>query len=215
MNKNLIIAGVVAAVILIAIGGFLLMGQKKITSSVTQNPVPTKQEDKTLFTSIKDALSKSLSLECGFKDEAGRETKSYIKNGAVRADMMGSRPEETGSVIIKDKKMYYWTGQTGFMAEILDVTPAVTGAQPNTKQGVTEEQNIMESLEKYKNDCKTAIVADALFTPPTNVKFQDYSQMMKKIPNPSGTNMMPSGVPTEYQQYMQRASPAPSTPAGQ
>ena len=36
-------------------------------------------------------------------------------------------------------------------------------------------------LEKFKNSCKASTVADSLFTPPTDIKFQDYSEMMKGL----------------------------------
>lgn len=189
MNKNLVIAGVVVLVLFIAGGGYMVLNKRQTTPTGAQNATTAKPEEKTLFTSIKDALSKSISLECMYKDDMGRETKSYIKNGAIRADMSSSKPEETGSMIVKDRKMYFWTAQGGFMAQLPE------GTDP--KQEISQEQSMMESLEKYKSNCKPSVVADALFMPPTNVKFQDYTQMMKAATAPSGSQMMPSGIPTE------------------
>ena len=39
----------------------------------------------------------------------------------------------------------------------------------------------MAQMEKYKDSCKPAVVSDSLFVPPIDIKFQDYSQMMKSV----------------------------------
>lgn len=146
------------------------------------------------FTSIKDALSKSLSLECSFTDEQGRQTKSYMKAGAVRTDFTAAKTEDSGSVIIKDKKMWFWNSakKEGMMMEVPDVKsedlPKVTQPQ-STEDNSADPSDIMASLEKFKDSCKPGVVSDSLFTPPSDVKFTDYSQMMKDMQKviPTGT----------------------------
>jgi len=185
-TKIILLTGFVILVVLAVGGGFLLMKGKPVAPqtgvSVTQVP---KEENKNVFTSIKDALSKSLSLNCSFTDDTGRVTKSFIKNGAVRADFTGKTLQDTGSVIVKDKKMYVWTAdKKGFTMELTDEQlsgkAVSTGSATNTT--VPQQSNILADLEKYKNNCKSGVVADNLFVPPTDVTFSDLTQLMKAVP---------------------------------
>lgn len=181
MNKNIL--GVVV-VVLLALGAFLFMSPSSPLKSGAMNsgsPVAGSSP----FTSIQDALSRSLSLECSFTDDGGRQTKSYVKAGAVRTDFTGKNTEDSGSAIIKGKKMYYWntTKKEGFMMEVPAVTPGKSESNPAPSAGSmgkgSSASEVYSMLEKFKNSCRASAVADSLFTPPTDVKFQDYSEMMK------------------------------------
>lgn len=182
MNKQILI--VLALVLLVGGGAFFAISSSKkgTPASNSSNPVGN------TFSSIKDALSKSVSLQCNFTDETGRKTTSYIKNGAVRADIEAQKAEESGSVIVKDKKMYFWNKTSAFM---MDLSATEVTGTPGASQAENEQQSLMNSMEKYKESCKPAVVSDALFTPPSDVKFQDFSQMMK-----DAQKVMPSAMPS-------------------
>jgi len=162
-----------------------------------------------VVTSIKDALSKSVSLECNYTDQEGRASKTFIKNGAVRSDYTGKTDQETGSIIVVNKKLYMWTAdKKGFMMEVPDVTG--TPNEPSN-QGLSQRDNMMSDLEKYKNDCKAAVVSDSLFTPPSDVDFQDFSKMMQAPAGGAG-----SGINQEQiQQYMQQGQDQTQPDSGQ
>lgn len=160
-NQKLIII-IVLVLILVGAGAYFLMGNKTVKEG-------SQGEGGNALTSIKDALSRSVSLECEYTDAEGKASKAYIKNGAVRADVSSSNPEEAGSVILKDKKMYMWTGKEGFVVTMPDETPE--GGESDSK--VDEQQDLMKDLEEYKDSCKVAVVSDSLFTPPADVKFSD------------------------------------------
>lgn len=193
-------AGIVVLILLG--GGFLLLNKSKSTN-VPNAAVSPKPTEGNVFSSIKDALTRSLSLECSFTTPSGVQTKAYIKNGKVRSDVTGKTPNETGSAIIMDKKMYFWNAQTAIMMELPDVS--VTPAAGQDK--VAGTQSTLTSLEQYKSYCHAATISDSLFVLPTGVKFQNMSSMMKNM-MPSGT---PSGaVPSNYQQMMQNATPSPA-----
>ena len=183
MNKKTL--GIVV-VVLLAIGAFLYMNPSSPLKSRAMNS-GSSATGASPFTSIQDALSRSLSLECTFTDESGRQTKSYVKAGAVRTDFTGKTSADTGSAIIKDKKMYYWNAakKEGFMMEVPAVTPgkSESGSTPsNSSLGKgNSASEVYAMLEKFKNSCKASTVADSLFTPPTDIKFQDYSEMMKGL----------------------------------
>lgn len=196
---------VIAIVVLVILAGVGYMVLSKKGSPGTSSP---STQGGNVFTSIKDALSKSLSLECTFTDETGRQTKAYMKAGAVRSDFTGKTPEESGSVIMKDKKMYFWSSQGGFMMEVPD-------EQPTPGQQATEEDklpstsaDLLKTLEQYKDSCKPAVVSDSIFTPPANIQFQDLSKMMQQAaPGAGGTNPAPT---IDYSQFIPTGEPPAS-----
>lgn len=179
MNKKVL---AVVVVLLLLAAGYFLMNKSGSNGGSLVAGTQT-QPGKLSFTSIQDALSRSLSLECTFTDDNGRQTKTYMKAGAVRTDFTGSKAEESGSMILKDKKMYSWNDTTkqGFMMQVPDLK--ITPTQ-NSKTGAGKGTNPADALamiEKYKSSCKPGTVADSLFTPPAEIKFTDYSNMMKDL----------------------------------
>ena len=193
---------VITAVIVLLIvigGGYYLFSRSKFSPTTYKTPEST--QTTSVFTSIQEALSKSLSVQCAYTDNSGKKVVAYIKNGMVRSDITDTKDQtQSGSVILKDKKIYYWNAQKiGFMMAMpeVSVTPSVTV----TQQQNTGE-NTLQSLEQYKQYCHVATVADTVFVIPTDVKFTDTSKIMQ---------MMPTGVPTgntnaqqQMEQYMQQ-----------
>lgn len=174
---------IIVILLLIIAGGAYLSFQKGRTQpSQPSNFSQDQSQPGGVFESIRDALSKSLSLECTYKDERGVETKTYIKAGAVRVD---SKLENKGEVnysqfILKDRKMYSWdpTTKKGMVFEIPAVTPQV-GSSDQPPDGGFNQESFLQEIEKYKNSCKTASVSDSLFTAPSDVTFEDISKMMQ------------------------------------
>lgn len=203
MSRNLIIAAV--AVVILLGAGYMILGNKKSAPSSSETAAPTTTES-SVISSIKDALAGGQSLECKYADEDGRTTAAYIKNGMVRADVTASKPEEAGSVIIKDKKMYFWNAQGGFMMEMTD--EMMEQGEEAAKES-TQGQDTIANLEKYKESCKAGVIADSMFTPPANVKFQDMSSMIKNA-MPSGTKAMPSGYDQKQVEEMMKQYSNPS-----
>ena len=178
---------VVALLALAGIGWYLMKGKGTMGSNSAGSA----------FSSIKDALSKSVSLKCEF-DENGTHTVTYIKNGAIRADMTNPNPEQSGSMIMKEKKMYFWNEKEGYVMEI----PDYKDVEVTESEKPSQSEDFMKELETYKDKCKADVVSDSLFTPPSDVTFSDMSQMM------------PSGMPKvdengqmseeDVQKYMQQ-----------
>lgn len=187
---------VIIILLLLGVGGYYLMSKK----SVNQPPVMEKttgvtpEQGGNIFSSIKDALSKSLSLKCDYPnpDGKGGTVTSYIKNGAVRVASIAMGTQGNGSAIMKDNKMWIWddvkkTGMTLTLDTSKTVNPA--GGVPSTDD---QRSKVLAEMEKYKNYCKTEVVSDSLFTPPADVKFTDLQNLMKGYAVPS--EVMPSGV---------------------
>jgi len=203
MNKKVVI---VIVVLLLAVGGYF-MTQKSSNLSMNSNSAGSNSP----FTSIQDALSKSLSLQCTFTDDEGRETKTYIKAGAVRTDFTGTKSAESGGMIMKDRKMYTWNSDSkeGFMMEIpeVSITPSQT-EKTTTYTGTGKKSgkdanpaDALAMIEKFKDSCKPGTVADSLFTPPTDIKFNDFSNMMKQFTQPTGGAMNEESLKNLMEQY--------------
>jgi hypothetical protein len=183
MPKNVVIA-IVVVLVLGAGAAFFFQNQNK---SGVNNAV----------TSIKDSLSKAVSMECAYTNSAVGESKTYIKNGAIRSDYAGQKADQGGSVILTDKKIYMWQGKEGIVMDI----PETTGT-PEQAQGQAQKKDFMADLEKYKDSCKPAVVSDSLFTPPSDVVFQDYSKMMQQNQTPPvGAGMTEEQTKQYMEQY--------------
>ncbi len=192
------IAPIIIVVILLVLAGgyFLYKSHKKASQAViTNQPQPTTAN---VITSIKDILmNKTVSIQCDYTDDKGIHTLAYIKAGAVRADVTSPQPPTTNSFIMKDQKMYFWTN--GKTQGMMMMVPSITPTQPTgTIQGNTPPQNpsanVMDSLEKFKDHCKTAVIQDTLFAPPSDVTFSDLSKMMP----PQGAMPPVTGMPSQY-----------------
>lgn len=176
MNK--VVADLVAlGVLVVAIVGYLMMMKKPPTSptaSIGASP------ETNVFSSIKNALSKSISLKCEYPNPDGQgSVVSYIKNGAVRVGSLKTTDAGYGAAIMKDNKMWIWD-DTKKEGMIVDLTEGATNQ-------VDQKTQALEDLEKYKSYCKPEIVADSMFTAPADVKFTDLKELMKGLPsNPTG-----------------------------
>lgn len=208
-SKTLIIVVVIIILIILGIFGFMTMGNKSSDKSATQNA--TGEETKTetsgsVFSSIKDALSRSMSLECTYTDDSGRKSVTYIKNGAVRSDFTAENTAQSGSMIMKDNKMYFWNGKEGMMMEFdPSAMTGEAGSPPkNVTPGQQKPEDVVGALEKFKEFCKNATVSDSLFTPPADVEFTDVASMTKGMPAiPTGGTMTQEQIEALQKQYQQ------------
>ena len=190
MNRTLLIIVAFVVVALAVVGVAVVGTSRKSTPVVT--PAPTaRPTESNIISSIKDALTRGSSLECNFATASGTKTHAYIKNGMIRSDTTGKTAQESGSVIIKDKKIYFWNAASAMMMEISDIS--VTPVKGKSAASLSEQQkNVMDSLEQYKKDCNVATVADSVFDLPKGVKFQDFSSMTKSLIPTAATSVAPS-----------------------
>ena len=173
---------VVVVVLLLLVAGYFLKGAKKSGLPATNN------QGGSVFTSIKDALSKSMSLKCVYKDDKGVETTSYIKDGSVRVMTSGTGDaDQYGSILMRDKKMYMWSDVTkkGFTLSLKEPENVSPGAQENKPDSVNgagqDQESVLAQIEKYKDACKVEVIADSYFTVPTDVEFQDMDALQKQM----------------------------------
>lgn len=186
MNAKVGIIIAVIAVIILGAGGYMFF------QSMNKTAAPGSSSNTS--NSIKDALTSAGNLECDYADEEGRVTNAYIENGNVRADITSSNVKENSSVIVRDNTFYIWNSQGAFMMKIPEETMNQDLSQ---NQALSQKEDIMESIEKYKELCKNANPDDSLFIPPANIRFQDFSQIMQGVP--TGTSSDNSQVLNQKQ----------------
>ena len=182
MKKNKKIFVIVAVVLLVIVGG-ISYSRFKNSGNVSVT------ESKSIFTSVKDALTKNVTLACEF-NESESIFKSYIKNGAVRISTSGDNSTQAGEMIMKDNRMYVWDNKTkeGF---VYDIPKDIDGDAQDIGMGsqqVVSSESYLDMIDKYKDSCKVATLDDSFFTPPTDVKFQDMSKFLEDL-----KSQMPQG----------------------
>lgn len=170
MKNNKIIL-IVGGVIVLALVFMFLTSNKTTTNDQTIDNNPTTTQENTVFDSIRDAMSKSLSLKCEYPAGETMVT-AYIKGNSIRIDSRGGEDNNT-SAIMKDNQLWSWDDKKGEGI----VMPLV---QPDGEEKSDSEQ-IINDLEQQKQNCQPAVVADSVFVPPANIKFTDLSEMMKSL----------------------------------
>lgn len=194
MKKNLIAIVFAAALILIAV--FLYLNQAPASQDSSSNQAASKES---VFTSIKDAMSKSLSLKCEY--EAGEiKTIAYVKGNKVRVESRSDNEEiKNSNVIVKDNNVWMWTEgeDKGLLIELKDeeMESQEVGLPTDTNQ-----QEIIEDLEAYKDRCETAVVSDSLFTPPSDVEFNSFLNQVQEEMMEGLQEMNITGVPLEVEE---------------
>lgn len=164
MKKNVLVLLAISTLVLAG------CGPQKPTGT-TQTGGETEKKD--VFDSIKDAMSKSLSLQCDYS--ANNVTSLvYIKGKSIRSE--SDNKGDKVYAILKDNKLWSWSDKekTGI---IMDLSATQNNAQAGQKTG----DDVINEVEKYKENCKQTIVSDSMFNPPSDIKFQDLSEMMKNF----------------------------------
>jgi hypothetical protein len=185
MNKILLIVVAIALIGAILFFSKNRQSQQSLTyqqQSQTETKTKNQKEEKTnVFTSIKDALIRGQSLKCQFTDESGKKTTVYFKKDFVRG-MYNDEKEVMNNFLYRDKKMYTWGDKTKegmiIATDTISVVPTIKQTNKNEQ---TSTQDYIEQYEKYWQNCKAETVSDTLFTPPSDVQFQNMSDLMQQM----------------------------------
>jgi len=176
MNTRLI-AIVVIVVILLGAGGFLFYNQSQNKPSQTSTETstsPTSQENQN---SILDLLASGASQECTFdyKDDTQGETSGvfFITKDKMRGDITTKKDAKTSqfSMIRVGDDNYMWgSGLEGGIKMTLSVEDL---------KGNEQTSSYVDLNKDFGYKCKGWVVDNSKFTPPSNVKFTDFSQVME------------------------------------
>ncbi len=192
MNKKLLVAAVIVILLIAGIVGYTVTQKNKaVTTTTTQNEVPTKAPTAVTPDFIK-AMQGAGSVKCTYS-YSDVTTTSYIKDGKIRSEVTAKGV--TNNSIMVNKVVYSWvTGQkTGIMMDTTvltaSITPGATGAK-NYK----DADSLKSDLENYKPQCSNEAIPDSIFEKPAGVTFTDYSKMMQDIKSKMPANVtIPAG----------------------
>lgn len=198
MNKKVLVAIAIVALLLIGIGAYL-MSQKKsaTTTSNTPNTQVTQTPPKDTTPDFVKAMQGTGSVKCTYTN-SDITTTTYIKDGKVRAESVVKGV--TNNSIMVNKVVYLWmnNAKTGYMIDTSAVTTTVT--PPAGGQNYKSIDSLKSELETYKPQCSTETIADSLFDKPAGVTFTDMSKLMNDIKSKIPANVtIPAGyqVPTQ------------------
>ncbi len=158
---------------LLAVGAWLIFGQGKSVSGPAELLVGKKEE--TLTGSLKDLITRGISMKCSFKNESLSGT-AYLKGQKYYAEI--SQEGKQGFIIMKDNCMWTWDKDSAQGVKMCFQPSEVEGEDvweqaDQTGQGSPEGEYT----------CQAAVVSDLKFNPPTNVEFMDMSQGLPSLPS--------------------------------
>ena len=162
---------VLILIVVLILGAVIFYFGKNNTQKSQRETQKVEKQQKNVFSSIKDAITRSLSLKCEYKTPSGNVT-AYVKGKSIRFDGFYSGKSKNGT-IIKDKKM--WT--LDFDKKEGTIIPLIQ----NKNNEKPSDEKLIEDLEKEKRFCKVAIVADSMFIPPKDIKFNDLTSLFENL----------------------------------
>lgn len=107
--------------------------------------------------------------------------------------------EEKGTMINDGTWAYMWSGAEGMKFNINDMKNLApkdqnqAQNQDNSQSSATDWKDWIKQMdnEGTKYDCSPAVLSDADFTPPSNVKFQDWGELLKGFVKMGGAKYNP------------------------
>lgn len=182
MNKKVLISVVV--LLLLGAGAYFFFTKSKTGTSVVNTATQVASGAK----SLKELIAAGVPQECTYSssDESGSMSgTSYISGGSVRTDFSSTASGKTSTshMITDGKIIYTWTDgeANGFKMTV----PEETKAGDTTTQS-TETQSAANMDQKVDYKCSAWVPDNSKFTPPANVKFTDFSQMLGPSAAPTG-----------------------------
>jgi hypothetical protein len=199
MNKKTLIIGVI--LLLLLVGGALVFSKKSVAPQKDNGEKMVKQakpaDTQSAMMSLSELLTSGKTQSCSYDytdDTTGKMSgKVYISGGKMRSDYSitdKTGKETTGSVINDGTNMYMWSSS---MAEGIKI--AVT---EEMKKDMANAQGkaakYVDMNKKVNYHCDVWTLNTTSFVPPTNVKFTDYSAMMKQAQEMQKAQQSSSGA---------------------
>lgn len=184
MNTK-VLAVAAGIVILLGIAGFMVMNQNK---AIQTNTASDKKAENSTSSSLVDLLALGKDYRCTFTYDDG-EVKTdgtvYIASGKIRNDFTTSSstgPKET-HIIRNGDDNYIWGGD---MESGIKMTMKIEDVAANAQANQYVDLNA-----KHDYDCQAWSVDQSLFTPPSDIKFTDYSSFLPKTTGTQTTGSSP------------------------
>lgn len=137
--------------------------------SAQNEPSPLAQVERTPV-GMQEAISKGLPIKC-ISEQAGQTATVYFKDGLMRMD---TTPVGAHAIYTKDT-IYSWMNKQGTMMKLADVERMAQkyGSKVQTKDDVV--------MQNTNAKCTQEAIDDKMFVPPSDVEFQDMTEMLKQV----------------------------------
>lgn len=188
MNKNLIIGGIV---VLLLAGSAYAMQNKKTSPGQPQSAKESVNEASQFANAIESGKPTICTMTKGtnLMEYSIKGKKMRIKTTTTQADDKGT-PKTTIAHMVSDEKYFYTWDDTTKQGSKMSL--AIPSASPTASIAPLETAPKFDSAKDYdtlKNEgytinCKAGTIDDSVFTPPSDVKFFDPTEMMKAFPSP-------------------------------
>ncbi|MEO8582010.1 MAG: hypothetical protein ABI425_05570 [Patescibacteria group bacterium] len=189
MKKSTLLTGLV-------LGSIVLAGCKAQTPTTTDNtPTDSTKGGSTTdkMKSWADAVKIGGGLKCTMTDNKTSKTVNYLAKGRkthMSGQGLASSDAKSSSEIIMDGEfVYMWDTTKKEGVKMTMPTEEEIKAAQNANNNLKDVPDTLDfsnpdTMKKFEDentnvDCSPAIISDAEFVPPTEVKFQDFSAMMK------------------------------------
>jgi len=177
MKKSLPII-IILVIIVAGLVGWKYLGKGKtaLTSGGTEQ-VQEETQGESFTGKIKDAFMRNVPLKCTYQMDENNSGVGYLKNQKYYGEITSNG--KITYVILADNCMWSWTKE-----ETQGVKMCFE---------VEEGEDIWSDIEEgqqaagYDYRCAPSLVNDAVFTPPSNIKFMDIDQMMQGLQQPDQT----------------------------
>ncbi len=148
---------IVVILIIVGIGGYLILTRSSLITTSKNGGLSLNVEKKSYdFNNLKTAIALGIPLKCSYK-VGNTEAEGFIKGNKWRGKI--TIQDKVGEVIIKDNCLYSW-----------DETKK--GAKMCFKDDIWggENSQVTPDIDYH---CGPAVITDAQFEPPTDIKFFD------------------------------------------
>jgi PBP1b-binding outer membrane lipoprotein LpoB len=159
-------------IILIVMLTLVLSGCQKKPENNTSGEVK-----KNVFTSIRDAVTRQLTLKCEYADEDGQVTTTYIKGQMVR--MVGAGTDKVKvEGLMREGKFYLWNNENkqGMVLEMAKLTES--GSAKMGEKQINSIDDVIGVLEEKKDKCSVTSEGASMFEVPADVKFTNTSGLL-------------------------------------
>ncbi|MBU0570089.1 hypothetical protein KKB40_04940 [Patescibacteria group bacterium] len=138
--------------------------QTNISTQEGEKVTETNEDENGGFVgSLKDALKSGATMKCGWKDDAGNYSETYIKTNKIYHKMVAEG--RTGYMIAKDKCVWSWSGESNQGMKICYDEDIMEDGELPTEGGV--------NTQGYEFNCIPSMVADSVFEAPSDISFID------------------------------------------
>lgn len=186
MKKPGLIIAAIVILLLLAVGGMFLLKSSKIpvANKTTNTQTAKPQTGNSITGSIMSLLSGGKNVNCQVTYPDNKGTGSvYVSDKKFAGDFTtkdANGKETTGNMVSDGTYMYVWSSAmpTGIKINLTDANKAAQNAQAS--------QGISNINEKVNLNCNPWAPEASKFTVPSNIKFQDMSQLLQQF-QPQGT----------------------------